>query len=248
MMKQFSLIALATGLLAAAPAAALSTFATFTPTNSTTNMSYQNGTLITNSNGSTSADGINVLFSFLLGNDPALLGINSTFTSTSAIAQDILPATGSFDLGSAVGSFSFISNEAITIGGNMLATGSNLLSGTYASGFLSGSIDGTAGNLRGSTGSGSVINFTSDFLNFAPGSEFDFSIALTSVAAPFGQGGGTLANFDASAGGLFSAEPLPTIAVGAVPEPATWAMLILGFGMVGVSVRNRRRIGTVVLN
>lgn len=25
-----------------------------------------------------------------------------------------------------------------------------------------------------------------------------------------------------------------------VPEPATWAMLVIGFGMVGVSVRNRR--------
>jgi choice-of-anchor C domain-containing protein len=28
---------------------------------------------------------------------------------------------------------------------------------------------------------------------------------------------------------------------GAVPEPATWAMMIVGFGVVGASLRNRRR-------
>ncbi len=30
---------------------------------------------------------------------------------------------------------------------------------------------------------------------------------------------------------------------GAVPEPSTWALLILGFGGVGVSLRTRRRLG-----
>lgn len=32
-----------------------------------------------------------------------------------------------------------------------------------------------------------------------------------------------------------------TLDVAAVPEPATWGMLLLGFGMVGSSLRNRRR-------
>ena len=31
------------------------------------------------------------------------------------------------------------------------------------------------------------------------------------------------------------------LALGAVPEPGTWAMLILGFGMVGGAIRYRRR-------
>jgi hypothetical protein len=33
--------------------------------------------------------------------------------------------------------------------------------------------------------------------------------------------------------------------VGAVPEPATWAMMIVGFGIVGGSMRYRRRNTTV---
>jgi hypothetical protein len=33
----------------------------------------------------------------------------------------------------------------------------------------------------------------------------------------------------------------PAAAVSAVPEPATWAMMIGGFGMVGGSLRSRRR-------
>ena len=34
-----------------------------------------------------------------------------------------------------------------------------------------------------------------------------------------------------------------TAGCGAVPEPATWAMLIVGFGMVGAGLRQRRRLG-----
>ena len=35
-------------------------------------------------------------------------------------------------------------------------------------------------------------------------------------------------------------------AVGAVPEPATWAMMLLGFGVVGFALRRRRRQTTTV--
>ncbi len=34
-------------------------------------------------------------------------------------------------------------------------------------------------------------------------------------------------------------------AVGAVPEPATWAMMLLGFGAVGFALRRRRQTTTV---
>ena len=32
-----------------------------------------------------------------------------------------------------------------------------------------------------------------------------------------------------------------TPVAGAVPEPATWAMMLLGFGAVGFSIRRKRR-------
>jgi hypothetical protein len=42
--------------------------------------------------------------------------------------------------------------------------------------------------------------------------------------------------------GSFSVgNPGTTVAAAAVPEPATWAMMLLGFGMVGSAIRTRRR-------
>lgn len=40
---------------------------------------------------------------------------------------------------------------------------------------------------------------------------------------------------------------LSSAAVTAVPEPATWAMLILGFGMVGGAVRSRKQTRTLAV-
>lgn len=38
---------------------------------------------------------------------------------------------------------------------------------------------------------------------------------------------------------------VPTDLAGGVPEPATWAMMVAGFGLVGAGVRRRRAIGRV---
>jgi hypothetical protein len=40
--------------------------------------------------------------------------------------------------------------------------------------------------------------------------------------------------------GIIGAGPLRSLTAGAVPEPATWAMLISGFGLVGAAIRRRR--------
>jgi hypothetical protein len=45
-------------------------------------------------------------------------------------------------------------------------------------------------------------------------------------------------------GGSASGVPLPP----AVPEPATWAMMLAGFGLVGAGLRRRRLIGSISLN
>ncbi len=48
----------------------------------------------------------------------------------------------------------------------------------------------------------------------------------------------TTANFDAVA--KFDAP-----SVGGIPEPSTWAMMILGFGAAGAAMRSRRRVAVV---
>ena len=34
-----------------------------------------------------------------------------------------------------------------------------------------------------------------------------------------------------------------SLSVGAIPEPATWAMMIMGFGLIGGALRSRKRVG-----
>ena len=46
---------------------------------------------------------------------------------------------------------------------------------------------------------------------------------------------------------LFALDNVSVTAVnGAVPEPATWAMMLIGFGAMGVSMRRRRRTNTLL--
>ena len=43
------------------------------------------------------------------------------------------------------------------------------------------------------------------------------------------------------ANGLMNIESITVASVGAIPEPATWLLMIVGFGMVGASIRSKRR-------
>ncbi len=117
--------------------------------------------------------------------------------------------------------------------------------------------------------SGSISNASVTITNVADGADASFAAALLGTIQSNGalQGsqqlgfgflnGGILAsqdiNFDnmvnstyridLSGGGLtntFFAQ-IGTGAVAAVPEPATWAMMLIGFGAIGVSLRRRRR-------
>ena len=40
---------------------------------------------------------------------------------------------------------------------------------------------------------------------------------------------------------------IDNIAINAVPEPATWAMMLLGFGAIGIATRRQRKIGVTQL-
>ena len=52
----------------------------------------------------------------------------------------------------------------------------------------------------------------------------------------------TSATFSSTGGGFADLKQLRvTLAAGAVPEPATWGMMLLGFGGIGMAMRRRRR-------
>jgi hypothetical protein len=61
----------------------------------------------------------------------------------------------------------------------------------------------------------------------------NFALSFSGLTGPYTVTGG---DFNASVTGTFA---------GAVPEPATWAVLIAGFGMVGFAARRRRSLASI---
>lgn len=88
------------------------------------------------------------------------------------------------------------------------------------------------------------INFTSVTLN---GAEFDIGstgiFEFRSITAPLLAGLQTIIVKGTSGK---SASYAGTLSFAAVPEPASWALMITGFGVLGVAMRRRRSISRAV--
>jgi tryptophan-rich sensory protein len=141
------------------------------------------------------------------------------------------------------GTFSFIYTGTTDLHVNRAVyhTGANLLSATFASGTIAGQIGATSGSANASTSvDGETIAYTSDFIDFTRTFDQDLSISLSSItrslAAVSYQ---ALRSFATTTTGSFSTDPLPVL-TSATPEPASWALLVAGFGLVGVARRGRR--------
>ena len=61
---------------------------------------------------------------------------------------------------------------------------------------------------------------------------------------PVGGGGGGCCGGGVGGGGGITPTEVPP-EVPAVPEPSTWAMLLIGFGAIGTALRRRRRVGLI---
>ncbi len=84
---------------------------------------------------------------------------------------------------------------------------------------------------------GSTRGIDIDAFGFGTTSAFTF-VRLTDVLAEGGAGNGGTVGADIDAVGAISTRRLTA----AVPEPATWAMMLLGFGGLGAMLRRRRSL------
>jgi hypothetical protein len=231
-----------------ATAASAVTFAQFQSIGDAANIRWQNngaGSNATNGTGGsvyTIASGAsvvpgsrNVSFSFL---NPALSPFITNVTAKFTFMGSVLGMPASLS-GTTLtqdgisGSFSFKTTAPIVIGFTNYAAGSNLLTATF---FNKASITGqdfaTSAAITASTGSGSTIIYTSDFMSFANSVSRDYAISLTSVNNPlFAAPGKALRSFRANSTGSFSSD--------VVPEPESWMLLIAGFSLVGLASRRR---------
>ncbi|MEI6484834.1 MAG: PEPxxWA-CTERM sorting domain-containing protein [Sphingomonadales bacterium] len=237
----------------ATPAAAVSTtFATFSPKGGGANIRWtnvggnRNAAFYTTAKANSTVPGsIQVFFNFLqpgigdiLNNVPALFTLNGSVTNTAATVSGATLTQSNL-----AGSFSFLTTAPITVAGIAFAKGANLLSGTFTGAEITGNRNGNSATFAGSA-PGSITSFTSDFLDFVGGAKVDFSFAVSSIAPTLnalpvnGTPARALRGFRGVAGGTFSSDPAPS---SFVPEPESWAMLLAGFAMIGVSLRSRRR-------
>lgn len=254
---------LGTTVLVATPAAAVvQTFATFTAATSAKNYRFVNlgnsarrtadaNVYTTSTATATTPGAAAVKFSFLIpALAPFVTDVNALYTLNATIAKNSpVSSSGLFNQTGLSGTFSFITTSAITVSGpsfitHTYAVGSNLLSGVFSGGDIVGNIGGTSGSSFASGLSGTNITFTSDFLDFTNAVSLDRATSLTAVGPQFSKHGGingALSSFRAVTGGQFSSDPVPVVNfLAVVPEPSSWAMMVIGFGLVGVSIRRRK--------
>ena len=236
--------ALASAALVAAPASALVTFAS-TIAISNNNIRYVNSgtsspsqlysTSTLTPNASSPATIVFGVTDAVAGSLP-LAATLSTFQFDALVPTITgLSAGSAFDITGVSGTFSILSNLPVTIGS---LTSNVLLTATFTNATLSGVIGAPAITLAGNSTTGTV-QFFSDFLDFSQVNNAAFSFTGSATGNLATATGGRLAGFRSTVTPNFSSNPPPNLTV---PEPETWAMLVLGFGLVGVSVRRRRRV------
>jgi hypothetical protein len=182
---------------------------------------------------------------------PFLSNVAAIWTTTSSVAPfSNVPSTpgAAFTQAGISGSFSFITTSDITVSGGIFNTktylaGSNLLSGTFTSGTISSNIGDTSALGLASTTGGTLV-LTSDFLKFTDTISLTSEQFLSSISPALSSRNATsnkaLNSFFAIASGTYLGDGVRL--ANTVPEPQTWALLVVGFGLVGLSMRRRSRI------
>lgn len=233
--------------VAAASAHAATTFAGFVQASSSPNISWtEAGT----TGGSLSASDAPVVFVISSGPDAgtavsAVLSLTGSTTSAASLSGSTL-TQGGID-----GSFSITTTSPVTIGG--FSFSGNLLSGTFTGAEIVGPTNSSGAgttSLQDSFTTGSDVTFTTDLLPFelqlgSSTSGNGFSFGATSVSL-LSLNGSSPDSFSGTFGGNFAT----TVSTGGggsgVPEPASWALMLLGVGAIGGVMRRSRSTGAAL--
>lgn len=189
---------------------------------------------------STTPGAVAAMFTFL---NPHLYELGALASSyrfdAVAHAGSVAQAAGGFvyqPIMSGTFSFTYTGAADLRVNHTIYRTGANLLSATFAGGTIAGQTGATSGSVNASTSvAGETIAYTSDFIDFGRTIDQDLSISLSSITRSLFAGPNqALRSFAATTTGSFSTDPLPSLTA-PVPEPATWSLLVAGFGLVGLS-------------
>lgn len=247
---------LAISAAAAATSASALTFATFGPTaderivwNRIDNGNLRNGVLFTSDDKAYQPNqavptAISTTFNFLLPTLAGMTGLQTDFTLYATETQTVNTISGTtIDQTNIDGTFSFVYTGPtfLTVNNVLVQTGANLLSGSFTNATISGTKFASTATF-GATAPAQGVTFTSDFVNFASAQGQDINLDFINVLQPYGTGanaGRALPDFRAEVGGQFS--------LTSIPEPGTWALMIMGFGGAGAMLRSNRRRALAVV-
>jgi hypothetical protein len=235
-----------TALLAAAafPAhAATETFGQFIQKSpSSRAFSYTNQDSAGGKKATISGTNVPIFFQLGVGGLPAdLTGLQDAHLSINFVSN--LGTTAGSGASSRVQMFDTVTNGSITFTRDTAAAEgngakTNLLTVSFSNAELDAS--NGDGSFTFKSNADSVITFSSDFLDFTNVVDKDFSFSFSGASPTFSSTLGSSGRSTSFSGsGTFASDPAPLV-VGGVPEPASWAMMLGGFGLLGLSLRNRK--------
>ena len=223
----------AVAVIAVVPASAITTFATFSPANNSSNFNFTAGAGGTGT--VTSTPGSPVTFRFLDATGTnSVFDVAATFNFLASTAAGIV-AGGLGIAPATAGILNFTAAAPTTFNGH---TGTNLLTASFFGGMFLGLIGGSVASYVNSQPP-SAVTFTSDFIDFSQTTARDISVAINAINPSISGGPSGLGDFSGTASGLFGADLSSGSPNGVVPEPASWAMMVAGFGLIGAMKRRR---------